>query len=79
MVHSKTVGSDAPKSIGRDEMTETSPESSFAKGDRVFHQHFGGGEVQGFMDSISGTKIIITFDDGNTRHLILKFAKLEAE
>lgn len=78
VVHSKTVGVDGvSKSDG--EMVPSVPDSGFGQGDRVFHQHFGGGEVLGFMDSISGTKIIIRFDEGNTRQLILKFAKLEEE
>lgn len=76
----KTVGVDGPpKSSLSDEIQSSVPESRFTEGDRVFHQHFGGGVVLGFMDSISGTKIIIRFDEGTTRHLILKFAKLEDE
>lgn len=54
-------------------------ENDLKVGDMVYHDHFGRGEILNFSDSVSGTKAAIKFDDGSTRQLILKFAKLRKE
>lgn len=54
-------------------------ESDIKTGDIVYHNNFGRGEVLGFSDSISGTKVMVQFGDGQKRQLILKYAKLRKE
>lgn len=51
-------------------------EADLSKGDRVEHPTFGVGLVEGFSQSVSGTKVLVTFDDGSKKQMILKFAKL---
>lgn len=51
-------------------------EADLCKGDRVEHPTFGVGRVEGFSQSVSGTKVLVTFDDGSKKQMILKFAKL---
>ena len=51
-------------------------EADLSKGDRVEHPTFGVGRVEGFSQSVSGTKVLVTFDDGSKKQMILKFAKL---
>lgn len=57
-------------------VTDTSSDTDLRAGDRVSHQAFGDGTIQGFEDSISGTKVHIIFDSGKDAKFILKFAKL---
>lgn len=57
-------------------VTDTSSDTDLRTGDRVSHQAFGDGTIQGFEDSISGTKVHIIFDSGKDAKFILKFAKL---
>ena len=57
-------------------VTDTSTDTDLRAGDRVSHQAFGDGTIQGFEDSISGTKVHIIFDSGKDAKFILKFAKL---
>lgn len=52
---------------------------SYTVGDYVYHDTFGRGLVEGFSESISGTKVHITFDDHGTKVLIAKFARLRKE
>ena len=43
----------------------------------ILHQRFGRGTVDNIDTSASDAKIDVTFNDGNTRKLLLKFAKFE--
>lgn len=60
------------------EETETDyvAEGDLSTGDRVEHPTFGTGRIEGFSESISGTKVKVTFDNGEDKQMILKFAKL---
>lgn len=57
-------------------LTDRVSEADLCKGDRVDHPTFGVGQVEGFSQSVSGTKVLVTFDDGSRKQMILKFAKL---
>lgn len=57
-------------------LTDRVLEADLCKGDRVEHPTFGVGQVEGFSKSVSGTKVLVTFDDGSRKQMILKFAKL---
>jgi len=57
-------------------LTDRVSEADLCKGDRVEHPTFGVGQVEGFTQSVSGTKVLVTFDDGSRKQMILKFAKL---
>ena len=57
-------------------LTDRVSEADLCKGDRVEHPTFGVGQVEGFSQSVSGTKVLVTFDDGSRKQMILKFAKL---
>ena len=57
-------------------LTDRVSEADLCKGDRVEHPTFGVGQVEGFSQSVSGTKVFVTFDDGSRKQMILKFAKL---
>lgn len=57
-------------------LTDRVSEADLYKGDRVEHPTFGVGQVEGFSQSVSGTKVLVTFDDGSRKQMILKFAKL---
>lgn len=57
-------------------LTDRVNEADLCKGDRVEHPTFGVGQVEGFSQSVSGTKVLVTFDDGSRKQMILKFAKL---
>ena len=46
-------------------------------GCEILHQRFGHGTVAGIDTSGSDAKIDVTFNDGQTRKLLLKFAKFE--
>ncbi len=50
--------------------------TDFQVGDKVSHQRFGVGEIVDFQDAGSNKKAIIKFDNGETKKLLLKFAKL---
>lgn len=56
--------------------TDYAAEGDLSSGDRVEHPVFGTGRIDGFTESISGTKVQVTFDDGARKQMILKFAKL---
>ena len=43
---------------------------------RVAHNSFGKGEILEIIDEGSNSKLIIKFDTGDTKTLLLKFAKL---
>lgn len=58
---------------------DQSSEVDFVIGDYVYHNNFGRGEVKGFSDSVSGTKVAVQFSDGQVRQLILKYARLRKE
>ena len=51
----------------------------FKEGDHVYHDRFGRGLVEGFTDSISGTKVHINFENDGKKILIVKFARLRKE
>lgn len=57
-------------------LTDRVSEADLCKGDRVEHPTFRVGQVEGFSQSVSGTKVLVTFDDGSRKQMILKFAKL---
>lgn len=48
-----------------------------SEGCEILHQRFGHGTVAGIDTSGSDAKIDVTFNDGQTRKLLLKFAKFE--
>ncbi len=48
----------------------------FSIGDRVLHQRFGRGIVEAVTDIETDTRVVVKFDGGETRTLLLKFAKL---
>ena len=52
---------------------------AFKQGEYVYHDRFGRGLVEGFTDSISGTKVHIDFEDEGRKILIVKFARLRKE
>lgn len=79
--HSRREGFSSKKD---DSTQELMPEvevadGKFMKGDIVYHDHFGRGEILGFKESLAGTKVTIEFADHGTKELILKFAKLRKE
>ena len=43
--------------------------SAFALGDRVFHQKFG----YGLIDGIEGDKLLVAFDKAGTKHVVARF------
>jgi DNA helicase-2/ATP-dependent DNA helicase PcrA len=43
--------------------------SAFSEGDRVFHQKFG----YGVVDGIEGDKLVIAFDKAGTKHVVARF------
>ena len=51
----------------------------FKEGDHVYHDRFGRGLVEGFTDSVSGTKVHINFENEGKKILIVKFARLRKE
>ncbi len=48
---------------------DATAESAFTQGDRVFHQKFGYGHV----DGIEGDKLVIAFDKAGTKHVVARF------
>lgn len=48
----------------------------YAVGDRVVHDTFGRGKVTNIEGSGLDTKLTVEFDGGQTKHLLLKFARL---
>ncbi|MCG3267282.1 ATP-dependent helicase [Yoonia sp. I 8.24] len=48
---------------------DATAESAFTQGDRVFHQKFGYGHV----DGIDGDKLVIAFDKAGTKHVVARF------
>lgn len=50
--------------------------SAYKVGMRVAHNSFGKGEILEIIDEGSNSKLIIKFDTGDTKTLLLKFAKL---
>ncbi len=48
----------------------------FSEGDRVGHQRFGSGTVLKVSDVDTDARVIVKFDNGETRTLLIKFAKL---
>lgn len=75
----RRVGSEGISKRRDETLCSEVPQADFKKGDFVYHNNFGRGEVLGFSDSVSGTKASIRFNDGQVRQLILKFAKLRKE
>ncbi|MDO5035586.1 MAG: UvrD-helicase domain-containing protein [Porphyromonas sp.] len=54
-------------------------ESGLMRGDIVYHDSFGRGEVTDIVDSVSGEKLVIDFEKAGTRQLIAKYARLRKE
>ena len=52
------------------------PVSSLKVGQRVEHDRFGYGTILSFDGDGAGLKAVVRFDDGSTKTLLLKFAKL---
>lgn len=48
----------------------------YSVGDRVKHRMFGIGTVKGFLNSTSGVKVCVVFDQEGERNLIAKFVQL---
>ncbi|MDO6590246.1 DNA helicase II [Loktanella sp. D2R18] len=48
---------------------DATAESAFTQGDRVFHQKFG----YGYVDGIEGDKLVIAFDKAGTKHVVARF------
>lgn len=65
-----------PKEETDEQYYDRAVDADLEKGDRVEHPTFGLGRVEGFADSVSGTKVLVTFDDGSKKQMIIKFAKL---
>ncbi len=66
----------AATSLGASPVSWSASED-FKIGDRVRHQRFGAGTVENVTNMDSDTRIIVKFDEGGTRTLLKKFAKLE--
>lgn len=54
------------------------PVSSLKVGQRVEHDRFGFGTILSFDGDGAGMKAVVKFEDGSTKTLLLKFAKLRA-
>ncbi|MBR5671429.1 MAG: ATP-dependent DNA helicase, partial [Bacteroidales bacterium] len=52
------------------------PVASLRVGQRVEHDRFGFGTILSFDGDGAGMKAIVKFEDGTTKTLLLKFAKL---
>ena len=61
------------------EIYPTDPNLDLAQGDYVYHERFGRGTVEGFSDSVSGTKVHVDFEKEGKKVLIAKFAHLRKE
>ncbi len=68
--------SGAVRSMGASPVSWTSGED-FEAGDRVRHQRFGAGTVESVTEMEADTRVVVKFDEGGTRTLLKKFAKLE--
>lgn len=79
IIRNKSVGYERPSEGKSPTPSNINFENDLNVGDMVYHDHFGRGEILGFSDSVSGTKASVKFDDGTTRQLILKFARLRKE
>ena len=58
-------------------MFEPEDFSEFRKGDRIFHEKFGKGDIEEITGSGSNIKAKISFDDAGIKTIVLSFAKLK--
>ena len=71
LVHPEDAAGIEPDDVGvrLDANVLKSSRSAFTEGDRVFHQKFGYGVVQG----IEGDKLDIAFDKAGSKHVVARF------
>ena len=58
-------------------MFEPEDFSEFRKGDRIFHEKFGKGNIEEITGRGSNIKAKIRFDDAGIKAIVLSFAKLK--